>query len=392
MSTLALPSATAHRLLTAPDGGPLPRLDRHRLAALLAEAGLTGRGGAGFPTAHKLAVFLDRPRGPVVVVGNAMEGEPLSHKDAVLLQANPGLVLDGLQVVARALGSDHRPARAILALGPQVPPAAVRAAAAEPSRAGAVVEVRVLPGGFVAGQETALVRALDGERAVPRDRRDPVSRRGVDRRPTLVLNAETLAHVALVARHGAGWWRSSGSPDDPGTMLVSISGTRPDVVRAPGVVEVERGAPLRAVLARTGTATARVQAVLVGGYHGAWVPAAALDVPLSRAGLAPWGAAPGAGVLHVLDRADCPLDVVARITGYLADEGAGQCGPCANGLPALAGALATHAPAARVAHLAAAVDGRGACSHPDGTARLVRSTLHVFADHVHGHADGRCPR
>jgi len=158
------------------------------------------------------------------------------------------------------------------------------------------------------------------------------------------------------------------------------------------VVEVERGAPLGAVLARSGTATARVQAVLVGGYHGAWVPAAALDVPLSRAGLAPWGAAPGAGVLHVLDRADCPLDVVARITGYLADEGAGQCGPCANGLPALAGALATHAPAARVAHLAAAVDGRGACSHPDGTARLVRSTLHVFADHVHGHADGRCPR
>lgn len=388
MTTLALPSATAHRLLAVPATGPLPPLDRHRLAALIADAGLTGRGGAGFPTARKLGVFLARPRGPVVVVGNAMEGEPLSHKDAALLQANPGLVLDGLQVVARALGG----ARAILALGPQVPATAVRSAAAEPARAHIPVEVRVLPGGFVAGQESALVRALDGERAVPRDRRDPVARRGVDRRPTLVLNAETLAHVALVVRHGADWWRSAGSPDDPGTMLVTVSGSRPDVVRAPGVVEVERGAPLRAVLERTGAATSRIQAVLVGGYHGAWVPASALYVPLSRAGLAPWGAAPGAGVLHVLDRSDCPLDVVAGITGYLAAEGAGQCGPCANGLPALAGALAGNAPASRVTALAAAVDGRGACSHPDGTARLVRSTLHVFAEHARAHADGRCPR
>lgn len=392
MTTLALPSAAAHRLLAVPADGPLAPVDRHHLAAQLAVAGLTGRGGAGFPTARKLGVFLERAQGPVVVVGNAMEGEPLSHKDAVLLQANPGLVVDGLQVVARALGTGPRPARAILALGPQVPAAAARAVVARPARADTPVELRVLAGGFVAGQESALVRALDGARPVPRDRRDPVSRRGVDRRPTLVLNAETLAHVALVARHGARWWRAAGAPDDPGTMLVTVSGTGPDVVRTPGVVEVERGASLRAVLDRTATVTSRVAAVLVGGYHGAWVPASALDVALSRAGLAPWGASPGAGVLHVLDRADCPVEVVARITGYLAAEGAGQCGPCANGLPALAHALAANAPAARVADLVSAVDGRGACAHPDGTARLVRSTLHVFADHVRAHADGWCPR
>ena len=388
MTTTALPAATAERLLAnAVPHGPIGRPDRHQLATLLVEAGLTGRGGAGFPTARKLGVFLARPGDRVVVIGNALEGEPLSYKDAVLLQSAPGLVLDGLQVVARALGG----ARAILALGPQVPPGPARLAAAAPHRADLPVEVRTLAGGFLAGQETALVRALDGGPPLPRDRRDPMARRGADRLPRLVLNAETLAHVALPVRYGAGWWRATGTPDDPGTMLVTVSGSRRSVVPRPGVVETERGAALAAVLARAGTDLAQVRAVLVGGYHGAWVPASALDLPLSRAGLAPWGATPGAGVLHALAREDCPLEAVARITAYLAGEGAGQCGPCVNGLPALARAVGA-ANAGRAAELASLVDGRGACAHPDGTARLVRSTVHVFADHVRAHAEGRCPR
>jgi NADH:ubiquinone oxidoreductase subunit F (NADH-binding) len=188
--------------------GPLPHLSLHELLELVEASGLTGRGGAGFPTSIKVRAVASGVRRPVVV-GNAMEGEPLSHKDAVLLDRSPHLVLDGLQVLARAL----RARRAILAVGPELDPGPAQEAARR--RRG--LEVAHLDGGFVSGQETALVNQLNGRRPVPRDPFTRVTESGVDGRPTLVLNAETLAQVALIARHGADWFRSAGTADDPGT-------------------------------------------------------------------------------------------------------------------------------------------------------------------------------
>ena len=313
-----------------------------------------------------------------------MEGEPLSHKDAVLATHSPHLLVDGLAIVGRAL----RARRRILALGPDVPAPAVEAAARRRGR----VEVARLSGGFVAGQESALVNQLDGRPPVPRDPLTRVTTRGVGGRPTLVLNAETLAHVALAARHGVDWWRDAGRHDDPGTSLFTISGS----VGRPGVVEAARGARLSDVL-RAAQPLDPV-AVLVGGYHGAWVPVAALDLPLTRTALAPYDATVGAGVLHVLGPDSCPLRVVAGIAGYLAGESAGQCGPCVNGLPRLADSLrrlAERSPdrtlPAEVDRLRLLVTGRGACAHPDGTARLAASTMRVFADHVEAHLAGWCP-
>ena len=256
-----------------------------------------------------------------VVVGNGMEGEPLSHKDAVLLTRNPHLVLDGLEVLARAMHAK----RAILAVGPEIDPAAALAAAR-----GRKVEVVQLEGGFIAGQETALVNQLDGRPALPRDPFTRVTESGVGGRPTLVLNAETLAQVALVARHGAAWFRSAGTADDPGTSLFTVTGS----VSRPGVVEADRGSALRDVLAAA--QPVRPTAVLVGGYHGAWVPESSLDVRLTRSDLAPFNAAVGAGVLHVLDDGTCPLGFAAEVVDYLAEASARQCGPCLNGLPHLA--------------------------------------------------------
>jgi NADH:ubiquinone oxidoreductase subunit F (NADH-binding) len=362
--------------------GALPRPRVEDLLAVVADSGLTGRGGGGFPTAVKIRAVAGGRRRPVVV-GNAMEGEPLSSKDAVLLLRNPHLVLDGLEVLGRAMNAR----RAVLAVGPEVEDRPVRAAA---RRRG--IDVVALPGGFIAGQETALVSALNGGPGLPRDPFTRVTEAGVGGRPTLVLNAETLAHVALVARRGAQWFRSAGTADDPGTSLFTISGW----VARPGVVEAERGTRLRDVI-RPAQPLGE-SAVLVGGYHGAWVPAGHLDVRLTRSALAPYHATVGAGILHVLHRDTCPLAFAADVVAYLAAESARQCGPCLNGLPRMASHLERLAAGAadrsmlteirRVSSLAA---GRGACAHPDGSARFVASTLEVFSGHVDAHLQGWCP-
>jgi len=384
MTTTSAPVDSRRLLGPVPDV-PLPHLDAPQLIALVEEAGLTGRGGAGFPTARKLTSVAGHSP---VVVGNAMEGEPLSAKDAVLLTHAPGLVVDGLSLVGAAV----RARRIVLAIGPRIPTDRVRAAAR-----GTRVEVEQHEGGFVAGQESALVNLLDGRPGVPSDPLVPVYRKGVGGRPTLVLNAETLAQVALLARYGAGWFRALGTPSDPGTFLATLSATSPATMRTPGVVEVPRGTPLRVVLDAAGTDLSRVRAVLVGGYHGAWVPPAELDVLITRDDLARFGASPGAGILQALDRDTCPLEHAATVATYLARHSARQCGPCVNGLPRLADGLRRLAVPGVDAGVAAEVDrvrqlvrGRGACAHPDGTARFVASTLQVFADHVEQHLEGDC--
>jgi NADH:ubiquinone oxidoreductase subunit F (NADH-binding) len=359
---------------------PHPRLDE--LMQAVTDAGLTGRGGGGFPTAAKVRAVAGGARKPVVV-GNGLEGEPLSSKDAVLLTQNPHLVLDGLEVLARAMHAK----RAILAVGPEIDAAPAGAAAR-----GRRVDVLPLEGGFVAGQETALVNQLDGRAALPSDPFTRVTESGVGGRPTLVLNAETLAHLALVARYGAAWFRSTGTADDPGTSLFTITGS----VARPGVVEAERGSVLRDVLAPA--EPLRPAAVLVGGYHGAWVPASDLDLRLTQRDLAPYHASVGAGILHVLDVGTCPIDFAADVVEYLAGESARQCGPCLNGLPRLAtdlkrlaAGVRDHQLPAEIARMSALVTGRGACAHPDGTARFVASTLDVFRGHVSAHLGGWCP-
>ena len=355
------------------------------LSTLAEATGLTGRGGAGFPTVRKIrSVAGHRP----VIIGNAMEGEPLSSKDAVLLTRNPQLVLDGLRLLGRTL----RAKRLVLATGPEVPSATAQRAARSSK-----VEVLDLLGGFVAGQESALVSQINGHDGVPTDPLVPVYKRGVDDRPTLVLNAETLAQLALAARYGAEWFRTMGTPTDPGTFLTTITASRRSTMTHPGVLEVARGTTVSALLRAAGTSIERVGGVLVGGYHGAWVPASHLEVPLSVEGLSPFGAAPGAGIIHVLDRGTCPLHLAADVAKYLADSSARQCGPCINGLPRIAETMralshpgASRALVPELRRLRELVNGRGACTHPDGTARFVASTMSVFHDHVTDHLNGAC--
>ncbi len=393
------PPAGARRLFAAPGPsltqhrarfGPLPTpAHADELIRALDEAGLLGRGGAGFPTGRKMAAITGRRP---VVIANGAEGEPASDKDAVLLQHAPHLILDGLAAVAAALGSRETHLYAGAATLP-----AIRHALQERRATGwdsPTVHLSEAPETFIAGEESAVINRIAGRAAVPVDRVVRITDSGLKGRPTLVQNVETLAHVALIARYGPRWFRSIGTPAEPGTMLVTLSGTA-----TPGVLEVPLGIPLAHLLRdHTDLNAPDVRAVLLGGFHGAWIPGAlTAQACLSRESLNPSGATPGAGVVHLLGTAECGLRRSADIATYLAQQSAGQCGPCLNGLPALAETLTQLAyrrprpnTVREATRMVALVDGRGACKHPDGTARFIRSALHTFTHDIALHLRGRC--
>jgi NADH:ubiquinone oxidoreductase subunit F (NADH-binding) len=353
-------------------------------------AGLTGRGGAAFPSHRKLTAVASQ-KGDPVVVGNAAEGEPASSKDKWLLWSCPHLVFDGLQLAAETVGANrvylyvHRSPRLLKRL---------RLALAERAAVGLdriAVRLVTAPHRFLAGEETALVSRVEGGAALPRFAMQRIFERGVNGAPTLVQNVETLAHLALIARCGADWFRSVGTEQEAGSMLTTLR-------RADG-----RGGVQEAAIGSRITDLLRLdqlpaQAVLVGGYHGAWLPIEqARELTLSNADLRPLGAAVGAGVLAALPSDRCGLVESARVVQYLALESAGQCGPCLNGLPRIAASFArladhqsTPAPHDDLLRWSGLVERRGACHHPDGTVRFVRSALTVFADEIALHETRQC--
>lgn len=372
--------------------GPLAHLD---LIAEIEASGLRGRGGGGFPTGKKLRSVADRRGRPVVVV-NGIEAEPASRKDKLLLRHLPHLVLDGAVAAAQALGArkvvvvvDERSAGERAALEHAIE---IR----RRHRLDGKIELSLAasPGGFVAGEETAVINLLNGGEAKPTFKPPLPFERGVGGAPTLVQNVETLAHVALIARHGGNWFREVGTADQPGTALLTVSGA----VGRPGVYEIAFGTPLVSLLSEAGGVRGEPQAFLVGGYFGGWVPATgARKLELSDSSLRDHGAVLGAGALVVLPASACGLVETARVTRYLATESAGQCGPCVHGLDAIAGALEHLAFPSGVGTVPHRLDrwleqvrGRGACRHPDGTARFVASALEAFSGELELHLRGHC--
>jgi NADH:ubiquinone oxidoreductase subunit F (NADH-binding) len=393
------------RLAADPDGAALSlarhdglhgALPRHDAAALLAEvehSGLTGRGGAAFPVHRKLAAVAAQP-GPRVVVANGAEGEPASRKDHSLLVTQPHLVLDGLQLAAQLVGATQ----GYLYVHPDLRLRAVLGHALHERRSAGrdrvPVAVVAAPRRFVAGEASAAAAFISGEPARPRPKPPQVFESGVHGRPTLVQNVETLAHVALIARRGAEAFRALGDPEQPGTMLFTVTGA----VHRPGVVEAATGTMLESLLAQVGGCSEHPGAVLLGGYHGAWVgwPDAS-GLRLANSALRARGIGVGAGVVVVLPASACGVRETARVLDYLADESAGQCGPCVFGMPRLAatyGEIAAGRRERRRRHrldqLAGALERRGGCAHPDGSLRFLRSAMDVFADELRTHAADRC--
>ena len=230
--------------------GDLPDTEARRIRSVVAESGLTGRGGAGFPTYRKLDAVASGRR--AVAIGNAAESEPASRKDRALLSHAPHLVLDGLQLAARAINA--REAHVYVSSDAA---AAVHAALAD-RRDPLPVTVHIAADAFVAGEESAVVNAVGGGPPIPQDKAVRVIERGLHGRPTLVQNVETLAHLALIVRYGAEWFRRAGTADEPGTFLATLTGA----VRTSGVYELPYGIRIGDVIAAAGGATEPLQALL----------------------------------------------------------------------------------------------------------------------------------
>ncbi|GAA5065288.1 NADH-ubiquinone oxidoreductase-F iron-sulfur binding region domain-containing protein [Nocardia callitridis] len=376
------------------NGGGYRRLES--ADALLAEierSGLLGRGGAAFPLGTKLRSVRDagrRGRTPVVVA-NGEEGEPASAKDKWLMRHRPHLVLDGARLAAHLIAaetvhlyvSDAESARRITEAMAELD---------ESTLAGLTVGVRTVEPGYVAGEETAAVRALNGGPALPSDKPPRPFQHGVDGRPTAVSNVETLANLPFLHSHGGEEFRTEGTERSSGTILATLTGAG----LPPALYELPLGIPFTEVLALHGVAATSVRGVLMGGYFAGLLNRDILDATLDHETLRGLGSGLGCGAISLLTT-ECPVAVAASVLTYFDRENAGQCGSCFNGTAAMAAAarglrdgLATAEDLTRLERWSVVLRGRGACATLDGAANIAASLLSRFPDEVARHLETPC--
>jgi len=382
--------AAAGGYADSPTGG----LDADGLLVQIEQSGLRGRGGAAFPLAVKARAVrrVAKWGGPPVVVANGEEGEPASIKDRWLLRSRPHLVLDGLRLAAAAVGAD----RAFVYLSDPLAARAVASARQEAERAGLLVlpvVITVVEPGYVAGEETAAVRAINGGPAKPADKPPRPFEAGVAARPTLVSNVETLANLPFLYRHGAAVYREAGTAASPGTFLATVSGGG----RPPVLYELPHGIAFRELLARHGVASRAVQGVLMGGYFSGLLDTRALGLTLDHESARGLGSGLGCGALCILGEDECPVAVAASVMAYFARENAGQCGSCFNGTAAMSAVLGalrdgevSTGDLSRLRRWSEVLRGRGACATLDGATNLAASLLDRFPGRVTRHAAGGC--
>jgi NADH:ubiquinone oxidoreductase subunit F (NADH-binding) len=326
--------------LLAPDVADWAGLDRARAlgqtAALSAveQSGLRGRGGAYFPVGRKWSAALSEGR-PVALVINAEEGEPGVFKDRSLLCRRPRRFLEGLAIAAEVL----RPALIVIFINGEAQAARASLDAALDSGARLfAVRPTVIPGGggYVLGEESALLNAIEGRKPVPRTRPPFPVQSGLFGMPTVVNNVESIAHLSVLFREGVETFRSRGTAEAPGTKLMSVSGRLP----RPGLYEVSLGSSLGDLVSLAGgPLSGEVIAVLAGGPSGGFLPPSEFDRPLLPGLMHPSGAVAGSGGMVVLD-STCDIRAAAlAMARFNADESCGKCTPCREGVPRVHDAL-----------------------------------------------------
>ena len=252
--------------------------------------------------------------------------------------------------------------------------------------------VRVVDPGYIAGEETAAVRALNGGPVKPTDKPPRPFEVGVDGRPTLVSNVETLANLPYIQQHGSSAFREQGTSRSPGTLLVTITGAD----RPPGLYEVPHGLPITELLALHGVSNDRVRGALMGGYFAGLLNRDVLDATVDHETFQRLGSGLGCGAISVITD-DCPVAVAASVLAYFDRENAGQCGSCFNGtaaMAAVAGALrdgvATEEDLTRLRRWSVVLRGRGACATLDAATNVAASLLDQFPNAVQLHLDNAC--
>jgi NADH:ubiquinone oxidoreductase subunit F (NADH-binding) len=374
-------------------GGYRPLDDADGLLHQVDLSGVLGRGGAAFPLAVKLKTVRDNGRtaGGAVVVANGEEGEPASVKDRWLLRHRPHLVLDGLRLAARLVSAD----RAHVYVSDHGAAEAVQTAIAEIDEAvldGLSITLLTVDPGYVAGEETAAVRALNGGPAKPTDKPPRPFEEGVGRLPTMVSNVETLALIPFILRHGAEVFRAQGTSTSPGTFLATITGAG----RPPTLYELPHGLAFGELLEFHGVAADQVHGALMGGYFAGLLNRDVLDITLDHESVRRLDSGLGCGAITILTE-DCPVAVAASVMAYFDRENAGQCGSCFNGTAAMSAVteglrdgVATNEDLARLERWSVVLRGRGACATLDAATNVAASLLSAFPQVVDRHLNNDC--
>ena len=303
----------------------------------ISDAGLRGRGGAGFPTGKKWSFAREAPDQPHYLIMNGGEDEPGSKKDRVLMENLPHLVIEGVILSAYAIGA----AKAYLYINAHYEKAtkSISDALAEAKDAGywgdnilgsgfsLDIEIIAAPHNYVAGEDTAVIEVIEGKKPLPRQKPPFPVTVGLFGKPTSVNNVETLANVAPIILHGADWYRQFGTADSPGTMIFALD----DGVNRPGVYELPFGTPLRYLIEECGGGLKdgkKIKAIMPAAPSSAFLPAEKTDTPLDHTSMREAGAGLGCGVVRLVSEGSCIVEEVLKIAEFFAAECCGQCPAC----------------------------------------------------------------
>jgi NADH:ubiquinone oxidoreductase subunit F (NADH-binding) len=319
----------------------LTSLSPQAVIAEVVASGLRGRGGAGFPTGQKWTLVSRALGSSKYIVANLDEGDPGVFANRTLAEADPHAIIEGMLIAAFAIGAEkgYVYIRSEYPLGIQTLVKAIDQAKVMSLLGNNILgtnfkfdlELRFGAGAFVAGEETAILASVEGQRAMPRPRPPYPANSGLWKKPTLIQNVETLANIPQIIQNGGAWFAKTGTQKCSGTKCFSLTGK----VNNPGLIEVPMGITLREVVFEIGGGVAKdrkFKAVLVGGPSGGCLPETLLDLPIDYESLTKAGAIMGSGGIVVLDDESCMVDTARFFTDFCVDESCGKCTPCRAGL------------------------------------------------------------
>ncbi len=371
-------------------------------------AGLRGRGGAGFPTGRKWSFARHAAGTPKYVICNADEGDPGAFMNRSLLEGDPHAVLEGLSIAGYAVGAE----RGFVYVRAEYPLAVerIRKALRASRQRGMLgtnifgsgfdfeIEVRLGAGAFVCGEETALMKSIEGQRGMPRARPPYPAQRGLRDRPTTINNVETLASATLILRHGWEWYAGVGTQKSKGTKTFALTGK----INNTGLVEVPMGTTLRELIFDIGGGIRddrQFKMVQTGGPSGGCIPARMVDTPVDYESLQAAGSIMGSGGLVVMDERNCAVDIAHYFLSFTKAESCGKCPPCRVGIARMLEILeriqagqGTLADVDRLESLAHVVKDGSLCGLGQTAPNPVLTTLRYFRDEYLTHiTQQRCP-
>ena len=371
-------------------------------------SGLRGRGGAGFPTGRKWQFTANAPGKEKIVACNADEGDPGAFMDRSVLEGDPHCIIEAMAIAAYAVGADQ----GYIYVRAEYPIAVQRISISieQAKKYGLLgknifgtdfsfdLEIRLGAGAFVCGEETALMRSIEGHRGEPKCRPPFPAIKGLFDKPTLLNNVETYANITQIILNGADWFASMGTEKSKGTKVFALGGK----IHNTGLVEIPMGTTLREVIYKIGGGIPngkKFKAAQTGGPSGGCIPAEHLDIPIDYDNLISIGSMMGSGGLIVMDEDTCMVDIAKFFLEFTVDESCGKCAPCRIGtkrmleiLEKITAGKGTLEDIDTLSELAETIKTSAFCGLGQTAPNPVLSTLRYFRDEYIAHVvDKTCP-